>query len=238
MSLDEQLKADYEAGLNTPELARKYHLSKDTAANRLKRQGVKLRGRHYGRWNPKVCVICEQQYIPSGPAARFCSDACRLGTENCRACGKQFVRRPPQSLGKPKGPRDNFYCSQSCRWADARTRDEYGRYVSSEGYIVLDKRYSRRPPSRAVTPGGYVRLNLRKDGRALEHRHVMEQHLGRGLYPDETVHHKNGIRTDNRLENLELWSGKHPKGQRTDDLLEWAMEIMQRYAPTATITFS
>ena len=68
-------------------------------------------------------------------------------------------------------------------------------------------------------------------GRILEHRYVMEQQLGRELLPDETVRHRSGVKTDNRPENLELWVSKHPKGQRVEDVVEWATEMLGRYAP-------
>ena len=84
------------------------------------------------------------------------------------------------------------------------------RHISSKGYVYM------------YDP--IVKCNV------LEHRKIMEENIGRKLFNHETVHHKNGNRSDNRIENLELWSSSQPSGQRVEDKVKWALEIIAVYA--------
>ena len=90
--------------------------------------------------------------------------------------------------------------------------------LSTKGYRILSKAHPKLPH-----PNQWAK------GRIFEHTVVMSEMLDRPLRKGERVHHKNGIRDDNRPENLELWYVSHPEGQRVEDLLKFAHHIIDMY---------
>lgn len=160
---------------------------------------------------PKPCLVCGKPVYyktSTKDRAKYCSNACKyIGLKGrthkstkpksgesfiCKTCGNEFYQTPSEI----KRSRTN-YCSINCRklggynpyckgdkapaWKGGRCR--------CQGYIYI-KSYSH--PYR--NSSDYV----------LEHRLVMEKYLGRYLTNNEEVHHRNGIKTDNRIENLEI----------------------------------
>lgn len=97
---------------------------------------------------------------------------------------------------------------------DSRRGEASGRQVDRKGYVQY---YWPEHP------------NARADGKIAEHSMVMSASLGRALLPAENVHHRNGVRDDNRIENLELWTKFQPPGKRVRDLIEYANEIHALY---------
>ena len=107
----------------------------------------------------------------------------------CLTCSKIF-------LVYPSSPQK--YCSQSCA---ARRQ---GRGYNSP-YWKGGRAYRQK--------GGYVRVYISPKKYMQEHRAVMEKHLGRKLKSTEAVHHRNGVKDDNRIDNLEIVTKPHHYGK-------------------------
>jgi hypothetical protein len=113
-------------------------------------------------------------------------------TKKCKTCGKEYISFPCRKNSK--------YCSYACnnqkkpgtfvkghKWVG---KIKTARRIMSHNYIEI---YSPKHPNKTVR------------NCVLEHRLVMEKHIGRYLKKGEIVHHINGNRQDNRIKNLKLF---------------------------------
>ena len=153
----------------------------------------------------KVCKKCGKKFSKLSLATYkawnkriYCSRDCYLQARKnkkvyskCIVCEKR-INIVPSKIGRTK------YCSLECRdrdWKDnspisgEKNYNWKGGTTRVQGYI-----YQKKPKHPFCNGGGYV----------MQHRLVMEKKIGRYLTTNEEVHHRNGIKDDNRIENLEI----------------------------------
>lgn len=149
--------------------------------------------------------MTQEQAIISG-RKRWPTSQAILRSGLCKYCKEVFF-----TFAAPN-PKYGFgqFCSRSC---NNKNHVLPGRTILPDGYAMV----------RCVSHPR-VKDMVRRGGRIWEHILVMEAHIGRHLVKGETVHHKNGIRSDNRIDNLELWASPQPSGQRVMDLARYLVD--------------
>ncbi len=183
---------------------------------------------HYRRWNttgdpgvaesmrkgPRPCKVdtCRN---PAVTREDLCATHCRRKRLYGNEDGTFATHKKCVECGEPavSGDRSNDYCRSH--------------------YIDFVKRLAVAGEAYATTsPAGYRYVSIFKKLYP-EHGIVMESMIGRPLRKGESPHHKNGVRGDNRPENLELWVKPQPAGQRVDDLVAWVVESYPEYVKAA-----
>lgn len=194
----------YKRKISTPEGKEK--LRKKKRLEYVKRKGLPLD--HIFVERLSHCKYCKKE-IPDD--YRWCKELCQL-------CGKrEYRKRFPEKYENEKNE-----CLRRQRIKNGIDPNlprliapKGSGYIGKNGYKTIYKPNCENKKNSA--------------GQVLEHTWVMSQYLGRPLRKGESVHHKNGIRHDNRIENLELWSSYQPSGQRVDDKIQWCKYFLENY---------
>lgn len=181
-------------------------------------------------WSGKKCSIdgCDKDHL----ARTWCSNHYRAW---------RLYGDPLSLKYAARGSRFGAECSVAGCTRSVSSRGLCGCHYSR--LRVRGETYPEKPIRKVVldhgewgewhsTGHGYIirkrRLNGRKESE-LQHRFIVEEYIGRKLLDHENIHHINGVRDDNRIENLELWSTSQPMGQRVVDKISWAIDILSEY---------
>lgn len=175
----------------------------------------------------KICLVCSREYQTRKKTSKYCSKRCfyigrpkrkRVWIKKlCKFCSKQFNGIPSEVLrGRA------IYCSKKCYDSDRHKnrivrceecKKEFLRRSSKQRFCSQDCFKKAIPKGNIFTYGtwteshGYI-VRGTPNGQVLEHRFVWEKHHGR-IPKNWIIHHLNGIKTDNRIENLTAFPRKH-----------------------------
>jgi hypothetical protein len=184
----------------------------------------------------KICKECEKEFQEKVSFEKYCSEICAKKYHY----RKEINRRRTDQEYRIKRNKREIDRRQKKRQEDPAIKrkhaeDEKARYRKKNG-INSDADLKCAPKgSGTITSHGYRQIishghpNCRRDGSMFEHVYIMSQHIGRRLIKGETIHHRNGIRDDNRIENLEIWHRAQPPGQRLDEKIEWCKKFLAIY---------
>ena len=171
----------------------------------------------------KICIICGKE-----------NHSRRSG--RCHGCYEIHLKEYQKTYRE----NNRKVCQERSRRSELKNRQKYIEtrriYYRKKRGIPLDDPFRKRKDGEGnIDAQGYKTITKRGHpnqmdvkGRIREHVYIMSEHLGRPLRKGESVHHKNGDRLDNRIENLELWDKGQPPGQRVEDKIQWYIEYLIR----------
>lgn len=188
----------------------------------------------------KICKACLAEHMQ--PRSDFCikcqrKAAMKRYAEKNREKLTEYARKYRQEFRELVGQRSKRSREEKIEYYRQKQLE---RFIKKNNLPVDYKPWKKKAGQGNITQAGYKVITLPDSEkghpnafdarrRIHEHTYIMSKHIGRALFKGETVHHINGDRLDNRIENLELWHRSHPPGQRLEDKIAWCKEFLKQY---------